>query len=150
MVGIGWVGITLGLASVGASSQVIGRPVWWADDVRWGTGGVIAIVLTVFAISTAVVVVAFLRGPAIPQVSMVGGLLLAFSAVLDRDASPGGAVVTAALAASAVLIGIGALSDRRAVHERSAHEGSAHEGSAHEGSAHESASRSANAPTTSI
>ena len=140
MVGIGWVGITLGLASVGASSQVIGRPVWWADDVRWGTGGVVALVLIVFAISTGVVVVAFLRGPAIPQVSMLGGLLLAVCALLDRDDSPGGAVVTAALAASAVLIGIGALSDRRSDHGHSDHGRSDHD----------TASRAASAPTTSI
>jgi hypothetical protein len=112
VVGVGWIGITLGLASVGASSQVVGRPVWWADDVRWGTTGVIALVLLVFASSTAVTSIAFLRGPAIPQVSIVGGVLLAVSAVVDRHSSPGGAVVTGALAASAILIGVGALSGR--------------------------------------
>lgn len=112
MVGIGWVGITLGLASVGASSQVIGRPVWWADDVRWGTVGVVAIVVAVFAVSTAIVTWAFVRGPWIPQVSVVGGLLLGASALFDRHDSPGGAVVTAALGAAAILIGIGSMSGR--------------------------------------
>jgi hypothetical protein len=105
-------GITLGLASVGASSQVIGRPVWWADDVRWGTTGVVALVFGVFAASTTVTLIAFLRGPVIPQLSIVGGVLLAVSAVADRHSSPGGAVVTGALAAAAALIGIGALSGR--------------------------------------
>lgn len=116
VVGVGWIGITLGLASVGASSQVIGRPVWWADDERWGTAGVIALVFVVFAIGTSVVVVSFLRGPAIPWMSILGGALLGVSALLDRHASPGGAVVTSALAASAILIGIGSLSDRRPDH----------------------------------
>lgn len=68
--------------------------------------------LLVFASSTAVTSIAFLRGPAIPQVSIVGGVLLAVSAVVDRHSSPGGAVVTGALAASAILIGVGALSGR--------------------------------------
>lgn len=112
MVGVGWVGITLGLASVGASSQVIGRPVWWADDVRWGTVGVVAIVFAVFATSTAVVTWSFVRGPWIPQVSVVGGLLLGASAFVDRHDSPGGAVVTAALGAAAILIGVGSASGR--------------------------------------
>ena len=113
VVAVGWIGITLGLASVGASSQVIGRPVWWADDGRWGTTGVIALVFVVFAASTVVVVVSFRQGPAVPHVSILGGILLAISAVIDRHASPGGAVVSGALAASAILIGIGALSGRR-------------------------------------
>lgn len=116
VVGAGWIGITLGLASVGASSQVIGRPVWWADDVRWGTTGVVVLVFLVFAASTTVTLIAFLRGPAIPVVSIVGGVLLAASALVDRHSSPGGAVVTGALAASAVLIGIGASSGRVADH----------------------------------
>lgn len=113
MVGAGWVGLTLGLASVGASSQVIGRPVWWADDVRWGTVGVVATVFVVFALCTGVAVWAFLSGPFVPQFSIVGGLLLGASAIVDRHSSPGGAVVTAALAASAVLLGIGSFSARR-------------------------------------
>jgi hypothetical protein len=117
VVGAGWMGITLGLASVGASSQVIGRPVWWADDVRWGTTGVVGLVFLVFAASTTVTLIAFLRGPAIPQVSIVGGVLLAVSAWVDRHSSPGGAVVTGALAASAVLIGVGALSGRASAQE---------------------------------
>jgi hypothetical protein len=86
--------------------------VWWADDVRWGTTGVVVLVFLVFAASTAVTLIAFLRGPSIPAVSIVGGALLAASALVDRHSSPGGAVVTGALAASAVLIGIGALSGR--------------------------------------
>lgn len=113
VVAIGWVGITLGLASVGASSQVIGRPVWWADDGRWGTVGVAAVVFLVFAASTGVVIVSFRRGPTVPHLSILGGLLLATSGVVDRHASPGGAVVTGALAASAILIGIGSFSGRR-------------------------------------
>ncbi|MFZ8901708.1 MAG: hypothetical protein ACO39Y_04405 [Ilumatobacteraceae bacterium] len=113
VVGVGWVGLTLGLASVGASSQVIGRPVWWADDIRWGTVGVIVTVFVVFALCTGITVWAFLSGPFIPQVSAVGGLLLAASALADRDSSPGGAVVTGALAASALLLGFGSWSGRR-------------------------------------
>lgn len=112
MVGAGWVGLTLGLASVGASSQVIGRPVWWADDIRWGTVGVVATVFVVFALCTSIVVWAFLRGPFVPHASIVGGLILGVSAIVDRHSSPGGAVVTGALAASALLLGIGSFSAR--------------------------------------
>lgn len=110
VVAAGWVGITLGLASIGASSQVIGRPVWWADDVRWGTVGVVAMVFAVFALCTGIVVWCFIGGSWIPQVSTLGGLLLAIAAFADRDASPGGAIVTGALAAAAILLGVGALS----------------------------------------
>lgn len=113
VVAVGWIGVTLGLASVGASSQVIGRPVWWADDGRWGTAGVVAVVFAVFAASTGVVVISFRRGPNVPHVSIVGGFLLAVGAVIDRHSSPGGAVVTGALATSAILIGIGSFSGRR-------------------------------------
>lgn len=110
VVGAGWIGITLGLASVGASSQVIGRPLWWADDVRWGAVGVLVPVVFVFGSSTAVVIWSLFRRRWVPQVSIVGGVLLAVSAFADRHASPGGAVVTVALAAAALLIGVGALS----------------------------------------
>lgn len=113
VVGAGWVGLTLALASVGASSQVIGRPVWWADDIRWGTIGVVVAVFVVFALCTGVAVWSFLGGPFVPQASIVAGSLLAVSAFVDRHSSPGGAVVTGALAASALLLGIGSLSGRR-------------------------------------
>lgn len=111
--GAGWVGLTLALASVGASSQVIGRPVWWADDLRWGTIGVIVTVFVVFALCTGVAAWSFLGGPWIPHVSLAGGILLAVNAVVDRHSSPGGAVVTAALAGAGVLLGVGSLSGRR-------------------------------------
>lgn len=113
VVGVGWVGLTLALASVGASSQVIGRPVWWADDLRWGTFGVIVTVFVVFALCTAVAAWSFLGGPWVPQASLAGGIFLAVNAIVDRHSSPGGAVVTAALAAAAILLGVGSLSGRR-------------------------------------
>jgi hypothetical protein len=112
-IAIGWIGIAIALASVGASSQMIGRPAWWADDQRWNTVVVTALVMVVFVAITFVAVWAFFRGPFIPEISATGGVLLAVCAFVDRHASPGAAIVTAVLAASAVLLAVAGLSGRQ-------------------------------------
>lgn len=110
--GIGWTGIAIALAGVGASSQMIGRPVWWADDERWNMALVTTLVIGVFLAITFVCVWSFFRGPYIPQISAGGAILLGVSAFVDRDSSPGGAVVTTVIAASALLLSVAGLSGR--------------------------------------
>jgi len=98
------------LACVGASSQIIGRPTWWADDERWSTPIVSVFVVVVFGAATAIAVWSFFRRPFTPFVSTSGALLLGASALADADSSPGSAVVTAALATAALLLSIGSFS----------------------------------------
>lgn len=112
-IGLGWFGIAIALACVGASSQMIGRPAWWADDQRWGTVVVSILVVAVFVAITFVCVWSFFRGPFIPQLTTTGAALLAISAFVDRDSSPGVAVVTAVLAGSALLLAVAGLSGGR-------------------------------------
>lgn len=114
-IGLGWFGIAIALACVGASSQMIGRPAWWADDQRWGTVVVSILVVAVFVAITFVCVWSFFRGPFIPQLTTTGAALLAISAFVDRDSSPGVAVVTAVLAGHALLLAVAGLSGGRPV-----------------------------------
>lgn len=98
------------LACVGASSQIIGRPTWWADDERWSAVVVSIFVLVVFGAATAIAVWSFFRRPFTPFVSTTGALLLGASSLADVDSSPGSAVVTGALAVAALLLSIGSFS----------------------------------------
>lgn len=113
--GIGWLGIALALASVGASSQIIGRPAWWADDQRWPAVVVGVFIVAVFAVITVVVVWSFFNGPYLPLVSLGGSLFLGIVALADRNSSPGSAVVTAALAASGLLLSFAVSSGRQSL-----------------------------------
>ena len=110
--GIGWTGIAIALAGVGASSQMIGRPVWWADDERWNLAVVTTLVIGVFLAITFVCVWSFFRGPYIPQISAGAAVLLGLSSFVDRDSSPGGAVVTAVIAVSGLLLAVAGFSGR--------------------------------------
>jgi hypothetical protein len=91
---------------------MIGRPVWWADTHRWDTAIAVVFVVGVFSLITFLCVWSFFRGPLIPEFSVIGSLLLGGSALADRNASPGGAVVTAVLAFSALLFAFAGLSGR--------------------------------------
>ncbi len=114
-IGLGWFGVAIALACVGASSRMIGRPAWWADDQRWGDVLTSILVVAVFVAITFECVWSFFRGPFVPEFTAAGAVLLAISAWVDRHSSPGTAVVTAVLAASAVLLAVAALSGRRRV-----------------------------------
>gem|GEM_PF-967165 len=114
-IGLGWFGIAIALACVGASSQMIGRPAWWADDERWGNVVVSILVVAVFLVITFVCVWSFFRGPFVPELTAAAAVFLAISAFVDRDSSPGAAVVTAVLAGSALLFAVAGLSGRRRV-----------------------------------
>jgi hypothetical protein len=109
-VAAGWALMAICLACVGASSQIIGRPTWWADDERWSAVVVSIFVLVVFGAATAIAVWSFFRRPFTPFVSTTGALLLGASSLADVDSSPGSAVVTGALAVAALLLSIGSLS----------------------------------------
>ena len=109
-VAAGWALMAICLACVGASSQIIGRPTWWADDERWSTVLVSIFVVLVFGAATAVAVWALFRRPFTPLISTTGAVLLGASALVDIDTSPGSAVVTGALATAALLLSIGSLS----------------------------------------
>ena len=112
-IGLGWFGIAIALACTGASSQMIGRPAWWADDQRWSTVVVAILVVAVFVVITFVCVWSFFRGPYVPELTAAAGVLLGISAAMDRNSSPGTAVVTAVLAGSALLMAVAGLSGRR-------------------------------------
>ena len=114
-IGLGWFGIAIALACVGASSRMIGRPAWWADEQRWGQVVAAILVVGIFAAITLVCVWSFFRGPFVPELTATAGVLLGLSALVDRHSSPGTAVVTAVLAASAILLAVAALSGRRRV-----------------------------------
>ncbi|MEY3093294.1 MAG: hypothetical protein RIU67_2077 [Actinomycetota bacterium] len=109
-VAAGWALMAICLACVGASSQIIGRPTWWADDERWSAVVVSIFVLVVFGAATAIAVWSFFRRPFTPFVSTTGALLLGASSLADVDSSPGSAVVTGALAVAALLLSIGSFS----------------------------------------
>lgn len=109
-VAAGWALMAICLACVGASSQIIGRPTWWADDERWSTVLMSIFVVLVFGAATAVAVWALFRRPFTPFISTIGAVLLGASALVDIDTSPGSAVVTGALAAAALLLSIGSFS----------------------------------------
>ena len=109
-VAAGWALMAICLACVGASSQIIGRPTWWADDERWSAVIVSIFVLVVFGAATAIAVWSFFRRPFTPFVSTTGALLLGASSLADVDSSPGSAVVTGALAVAALLLSIGSFS----------------------------------------
>lgn len=101
---IGWTAIGLALVCVAASSQIIGRPVWWIDDQRFSTGVLALWLVAVFAVPLGLVVWSIFAGPFAPHLSVVAAGELAALALTDRDRSPGAAVVLAALAFAALLL----------------------------------------------
>jgi hypothetical protein len=105
---LGWAGLTCALASVGISSHIIGRPVFWLDDQRWAPPvlGLLAILVAGPLLVTAVW--SYTGRPWIPAVSSASTLVLAVSALIDRHNSPGAAVVTGALAIAGALLSVAA------------------------------------------
>ena len=110
----GWVTFALALALVGASSQMIGRPTWWADDTRWSGFALVVLILAVFALPTAVALWAFFGGPWLHVVSTVATSMVGVFAVVDHDDSPAAALLTGVLTLSMLLLSIGSWSGRRA------------------------------------
>lgn len=112
IIALGWLLEMFALICVGASSQIIGRPVIWLDDQRWGS-----VMLTILVVATCFPLMAtalwsLFHGPQVFLVSAVPTSILMVLAVLDRDSSPGSAVVTFVLAISGLLLMVGAFAGR--------------------------------------
>ena len=99
----GWLATTLGLVAVGTSSHVIGRPVFWLDDQRWTIPGAVLIAIAVAIPIFATILTCYLHGPGVPYLSSLATFELALLALLDRNRSPGSAVVLTALTVAALL-----------------------------------------------
>ncbi len=112
VLGVFWAMTTLGVAAVAISSDLIGRPLWWADEERWSTPVLYALGLLFLLPSILSTVLSLMRAPLTHWIAWGTGLELGLLAVVDRDASPGSAVVLAALAGAAILAGIASTSAR--------------------------------------
>ncbi len=102
----GWLALTLAMVAVGTSSHAIGRPVFWLDDQRWTIPGTVLISLVVAIPIATTILTCYLHGPGVPYLSSLATLELGLLALLDRNRTPGSAVVLAALAAAALLFSI--------------------------------------------
>lgn len=109
---IGWILMTASVILVGVSSHVIGRPVFWLDDQRWGIVGVVLITALLAVPFGAVLALNYYRGPLVPHVSVLATAELVALALLDRHGSPGAAVVTGALAVAGSLLSLAAFGGR--------------------------------------
>lgn len=101
---IGWCGLILALVCTGVSSHIIGRPVYWLDDQRWSPFVLVLMALIVTGPALAAAIWSLIDAPWIPLVSGAASIVLAVAAVIDRNSSPGSAVVEGALALAAVLL----------------------------------------------
>ena len=111
-VALGWTLIAVALITVGASSQVIGRPMLWIDDQRFGAVTLTMLVAATFTPVIILVTWSLLAGPWVPFLSLlVTGELILWSA-LDRHNSPGGALVTIFLAIAALLLSVASFGGR--------------------------------------
>jgi hypothetical protein len=107
-----WVLVSLAVAAVAISSDLIGRPVWWADEQRWSTPVLYALGLLFLLPSVLMTVLSILRGPWVHVGAWIVSFELTALALVDRNDSPGSAVVLAALAAASLLAGVATLSAR--------------------------------------
>ena len=108
----GWLFNMFALVCIGASSQLIGRPVIWLDDERWN-----AMSLTLFVVAACFPLMAtalwsLFHGPQVCYVSIVPTIILVILAAVDRHHSPGSAIVTLILAIAGVCLIAGAFAGR--------------------------------------
>lgn len=109
---IGWLVNAASVILVGVSSHVIGRPVFWLDDQRWGIAGVVVITAALAVPFGTVLVLIYYRGPLVPQVSILITAELLVLALLDRHGSPGAAVVIGGLALAGLLLSLATFGGR--------------------------------------
>lgn len=100
------------LICVGASSQMIGRPVIWLDDQRWN-----AMSLTLFVVAAcfplgATALWSLFHGPHVCYISIIPTIILVILAAVDRHNSPGSAIVTLILAIAGACLMAGAFAGR--------------------------------------
>jgi hypothetical protein len=107
-----WTLTTLSVVAVAISSDLIGRPLWWADEERWSTPILYSLGLVLLVPSVVATVMSLLRRPRLHWSAGVVAIELAVLALIDRHDSPGSAVVLAALAVAAALAGVATLGSR--------------------------------------
>lgn len=107
-----WLLNMFALLCTGASSQIIGRPVVWLDDQRWGTLTLTLLVIATCSPLVATVMWSLFHGPRVWLVSIVPTIGLVVLAALDRHNSPGSAVVTLLLGVAGALSIVGAFAGR--------------------------------------
>lgn len=98
VIALGWLLNMFSLICVGASSQIIGRPVIWLDDQRWNAVTLTLLVLAACLPLMASSVWSLFHGPHVCYVSIVPTISLVTLAAIDRHNSPGSALVTLVLA----------------------------------------------------
>lgn len=107
-----WVAMSLSIVAVAISSDLIGRPLWWADEDRWSTPMLYVLGATLVSPSVLSIAFCLTRNRWVQWGAWSVGVELGVLALLDRHDSPGSAVVLAALAVAAVLAGVATLSAR--------------------------------------
>lgn len=112
LLALGWSLNMFALICVGASSQMIGRPVIWLDDQRWN-----AMTLTLLVVAACFPLMltalwSLFHGPQVCYVSIIPTVILAVLALADRHNSPGSAVVTCILAIAGASLIVGAFAGR--------------------------------------
>lgn len=105
---LGWLIMALALGAVGSSSHVIGRPVFWLDDQRWGVTGTVLMTAALALPFGAVLLFAYLEGPYVPHLASLATVEMIVLAIADRHRSPGAATVIGALAAAGLLLSVAA------------------------------------------
>lgn len=109
---ISWLAMVASVIAVGSSSHVIGRPVFWLDDQRWGVVGAV-LLTTVLAVPFGMILlVAYLEGPFIPYIGGIATIELVVLGILDRHRSPGAAAVMGVLAAAGLLLTLASFGGR--------------------------------------
>lgn len=107
-----WVAMSLSIVAVAISSDLIGRPLWWADEDRWSTPMLYVLGATLVSPSVLSIAFCLTRNRWVQWGAWSVGVELGVLALLDRHDSPGSAVVLAALAVAAALAGVATLSAR--------------------------------------
>ena len=107
-----WVAMALGVTAVAISSDLIGRPLWWVDDQRWSMPVIYAFAVLFVGPAIVVAVWAAARISRVQWPSLGIAVEVALLALVDRDRSPGSAVVLGALAVAALLAAIASMGAR--------------------------------------
>ena len=112
VIALGWLLNMFALICVGASSQMIGRPVIWLDDQRWNALTLTLLVLASCFPLMATALWSLFHGPHVCYVSIIPTIILVILAAVDRHNSPGSAIVTLVLAIAGVCLVAGAFAGR--------------------------------------
>ena len=112
VIALGWLLNMFALICVGASSQIIGRPVIWLDDERWNAMSLTLFVVAACSPLMATALWSLFRGPQVCYISIIPTIILVILAAVDRHTSPGSAIVTLILAVAGVGLMAGAFAGR--------------------------------------